>query len=80
MADQKPPTWNFHIWQIGLLVLITGAIGWQIVRPTSKTVLSAGSTQINNYEVPKVPLFGMSCMRLNASIYWQTDPKQSIKK
>jgi hypothetical protein len=87
MSDQKPPTRKYHYVSIAIGFFILCCVGYQIVRTTNKTTIAAGGSQVNYYDVPKIPLLGGGCMRLKADIYWQKDPapgvtgqKQEVKK
>lgn len=79
---EKPPTYKYHLWQLGLLLLIGGMIGWSaFFKPTTR--IADGGTQNNYYEVPKVPMFGCSLWRLRSELFWQSKTpiiKQKVDK
>ena len=70
---------GFHAANLIILVLCILAvfgIGYSaFFKPSTTNKIADGATQINNYDVPKVPMGGCSMWRLNGQVYWQTTPK-----
>lgn len=66
--------WKYLGYGAVILILLVsiGGIGFVIIRPTSKTVVSAGGRVINvNTESPQIPLGGCSVYRVNAKLFWE---------
>lgn len=76
--------WKYIGYGVALVIflVIVGGVGYKIVAPTSKTIVSQGGKLITvNTEAPTLPLGGCSIYRLNMKIYWQKQfNTQGVKK
>ena len=69
LSSSKPPTWNFHIWQIGLLILVAGMIGWSaFIRPTT---INKADTIVQRFDKDSTPIVGLSCWRIRAEMFYE---------
>ena len=80
MADEKPkiPTKSYHLWQIGLIVLLFGFMIYaSFFKHTSSTVVRDGGKIINvsSENADHIPIARFGCMRVNLDLYWQKAPK-----
>ena len=59
------------------LLIIMGGVGYKLVAPTSKTVVSNGGKLVTlNTSKPQIPLGGCSIYRINAKAYWEQEYKK----